>query len=40
MGNQAAHLGRELRGKGVADGYRSQGGVTAWRNDNLPVVKA
>ena len=40
MGNQAAHLGRQLRGKGFAEIYRIQGGVTAWRNDNLPVSKA
>ena len=39
MGNQAAHLGRRLRGKGFAELYRMQGGVTAWRNDNLPVAK-
>ena len=39
MGNQAAHLGRQLRGKGFAELYRMQGGVTAWRNDNLPVAK-
>lgn len=40
MGNQASHLGRQLRGKGFKDLYRIQGGVTAWRNDNLPVAKA
>ncbi|ASK32938.1 rhodanese-like domain-containing protein [Alloalcanivorax mobilis] len=39
-GNQAAHLGRQLRTKGFKDIYRIQGGVTAWRNDNLPVAKA
>lgn len=39
MGNQAAHLGRQLRNKGFSELYRIQGGVTAWRNDNLPVVK-
>ena len=39
MGNQAAHLGRQLRNKGFSELYRIQGGVTAWRNDNLPVSK-
>ncbi|AFT68895.1 Rhodanese-like domain protein [Alloalcanivorax dieselolei B5] len=40
MGNQSSHLGRQLRGKGIPNLYRIQGGINAWRNDNLPVVKA
>lgn len=40
MGNQAAHLGRQLRGKGFKELFRIQGGVTAWRNDNLPVARS
>lgn len=40
MGNQSSHLGRQLRGKRIPNLYRIQGGINAWRNDNLPVVKA
>lgn len=38
-GSQASHAGRQLLAKGFKQVYRIQGGVAAWRNDNLPVVK-
>lgn len=39
-GGQSSQVGRQLRAKGFTNVYRMQGGVSAWRNDNLPVVKA
>ena len=39
-GSQASKAGRQLRPKGFTKVYRLQGGLTTWRNDNLPVVKA
>ena len=39
MGHSAADAARQLMKAGHEQVYRLDGGITAWRNDNLPVVK-
>lgn len=39
-GTQAGPAGRLLRGKGLDNIWRISGGIVAWRNDKLPVVRA
>lgn len=39
-GTQTGAAGKQLRARGVEDLWRISGGLTAWRGDNLPVVKA
>ena len=39
MGQHAGSAGTLLRKNGFVDVARLQGGVTEWRNQNLPVVK-
>jgi rhodanese-related sulfurtransferase len=38
-GARTGAAGRQLRGKGFDDIHRISGGLQAWRNDGLPVVK-
>lgn len=40
MGHSSGDAARQLVQAGHADVYRLAGGITAWRADNLPVVKA
>ncbi|MDX1804254.1 MAG: rhodanese-like domain-containing protein [Alcanivorax sp.] len=40
LGSKSSQVGRQLRSKGFASLYRIQGGINAWRGDNLPLVKA
>lgn len=39
-GTQTGPAGRLLREKGLDNVWRISGGITAWRNDKLPVVRA
>ncbi|EKF75409.1 rhodanese domain-containing protein [Alcanivorax hongdengensis A-11-3] len=38
-GGTASQAGRQLRAKGFTNLYRMQGGLNAWRNESLPLVK-
>lgn len=40
LGNTAGDASRLLKQAGHADVYRLAGGITAWRSENLPVVKS
>lgn len=40
MGNHASAAGRQLKAQGFENLWRLRGGITAWRADSLPVVKA
>lgn len=39
-GTRTGPAGRQLRARGVEDLWRISGGLSAWRNDSLPVVKS
>jgi len=40
MGQHSGSIGTQLRKAGFSDVARLQGGVTEWRNQNLPVLKS
>lgn len=40
MGNHASAAGRQLKARGFENLWRIRGGISAWRADSLPVVKA
>lgn len=39
-GTRTGAAGRQLRSRGLENLWRISGGLSAWRNDSLPVVKA